>query len=85
MSAIASFTTKEVVLLSGLTKTMLDYLVRTGIHIPSISGVCKKGQKRLYSFSDIIVLKTIKKLLEEGVSVKRLSDAFNSLTKSDKE
>ena len=84
MNVQKCFTTKEAVRLSRLTKTMIDYLVRTELLSPSISGPCTKGQKRQFSFSDILILKVINKLLQQGVSVKKLKVALQSLTKSDR-
>jgi DNA-binding transcriptional MerR regulator len=74
------YTTKEVVKLSGLSKTTLDYLVRSGLSVPSRSKKKgKRGAPRLYSFGDIVTLRAIKELLEAGISVIQLRRSLNRL------
>ena len=75
------FTTAQVVVLTGMPKTMLDYLVRSGIHAPSKTmGRRKRGKRREYSFGDIILLRALKSLLDLGISVKRLKEALKVLS-----
>ncbi len=65
--------------LSGLPITMLDYLCRTKIVSPSSPAVRGRGRKRLYTFSDIIILRYVSKLLSSGVGVSRLGKALHGL------
>ena len=67
--------------LTGLTTYMLDYLCRTGVWPPSL-GRPGRGKDRLYSFGDIVVLRTLKQLLKRGVSVARLKRSFAVLRTS---
>lgn len=80
------FSTNQAVSLTGMSKTMLDYLVRTEILVPSLSPKrTKRGRGRRYSFSDIVALRTLAKLLDAGVSVKRLKVSLKRLFKSHSE
>lgn len=80
-SVKGSFTIFEAHLLSDLTVPMLDYLCRTKIVTPSCSARRGRGRQRLYSFGDVVLLRVIGRLLSAGVSVLRLSRAFQSLKK----
>ncbi len=80
------FTTSEVVALTGLPKTMLDYLVRSEIYVPSKTlETGKRGKRRGYSFGDIVLLRALKSLLEFGISVKRLREALKVLSEKHNE
>lgn len=74
------YTTKEAAQLSGLTRTMLDYLVRSDLLVPSLSVNCpKRGRPRKYSFGDLVILRAISHLVEMGVSITRLKSALKQL------
>jgi len=66
---------------SGLTLDMVNYLCRCGIVKPT--GCTKRGRGRVrkYTFSDILLLKIIAKLLANGVSVQRLRKSLVGLQK----
>ena len=69
-----------------MSRTMLDYLVRTNLLVPSSSrGKRTKGKKREYSFGDIVILRALKSLLDNGISVSRVSKALHKLGKKHKE
>jgi hypothetical protein len=52
---------------AGITYRQLDYWARTGLVEPSIRTAHGSGTARLYGFRDILVLKIVKRLLDEGV------------------
>lgn len=54
---------------------MLDYLERSEVFVLR-QRKRGRGRKRLYDFRDLIVLKTIRKLLESGASVAALKHAL---------
>ena len=66
--------------LSGLTVSMVDYLCRTKIVIPS-TNERGRGRKRLYTFAEVVVLKAVSKLLKAGVDVCKLGKALKALRK----
>lgn len=81
MPPLGPFDLKTAARVSGLSASMVDYLCRTGIVRPSASRYRSRGKKRLYTFADIVMLSTIKRLLNKGVSVMRLKDAIKTLRK----
>ncbi|MGH9094938.1 MAG: MerR family transcriptional regulator [Acidimicrobiales bacterium] len=64
---------------TGITYRQLDYWARTGLVAPSIRTAAGSGTQRLYSFSDIVVLKVVKRLLDAGVSLANIRSAVEHL------
>lgn len=74
------FTARDAVRVSGIrTPSMLDYLARSNIVIPSIQPTPGRGKRRYYSFTDLVVLRMVAQLLAQGLSPKRLKLAFVEL------
>lgn len=69
----------EVQRIVGISYRQLDYWARTGLVRPSIRDAGGSGTQRLYSFQDLVELKTIKKLLDAGVSLQRIRKAIGFL------
>ncbi len=65
--------------LVGITYRQLDYWARTGLIIPSVQTAHGSGSQRLYDFSDIVQLKVVKKLLDAGMSLKKIRTAMDIL------
>lgn len=63
----------------GITYRQLDYWARTGLITPSIQRAHGSGSQRLYSFSDIVQLKVVKRLLDAGMSLKKIRLAMDIL------
>ncbi|MCA1736815.1 MAG: MerR family transcriptional regulator [Actinobacteria bacterium] len=61
--------------LVGITYRQLDYWARTNLIKPSLQDAKGSGSQRLYSFTDVIQLKVIRKLLDAGMSLKRIRQA----------
>lgn len=76
-----AFDTRQAAILSGLPVTMIDYLCRTNIAVPSYPVERGRGRKRMYTFTDVVILRGIAKLLDAGVGVSRLGRALNNLRK----
>lgn len=64
---------------AGITFRQLDYWAKTGLVEPSLRAVHCSGSQRLYSFRDICVLKTIKRLLDTGISLQQIRAAVTYL------
>jgi DNA-binding transcriptional MerR regulator len=64
---------------AGITYRQLDYWARTGLLEPSIREATGSGTQRLYSFTDILVLKVVKRLLDSGVSLHQIRTAVSHL------
>ncbi len=69
---------------AGITPRQLDYWARTGLVEPSVRADHDSGQ-RLYSFRDILVLKTVKRLLDTGISLQQIRAAVQHLRERDTE
>ena len=72
----------QVCKLVGITYRQLDYWARTDLMTPSIKHAEGSGSQREYSFADIVQLKVIKRLLDAGMSLKRIRQAMINLAES---
>ncbi len=63
----------------GITYRQLDYWARTDLLRPSITEAKGSGSQRRYSYSDLVQLKVIKRLLDAGVSLKSARRAIECL------
>ncbi len=65
--------------LVDITYRQLDYWARTGLVTPSVRAAEGSGSQRLYSFTDVVELRIIKRLLNAGVSLQRIREAITYL------
>lgn len=73
------FRAPQVCRVVGITYRQLDYWDRTELLKPSLSAARGSGTQRLYSFGDIVQLKVVKRLLDAGMSLKRIRAALSIL------
>ena len=66
----------------GITYRQLDYWARTELLKPSISDARGSGTQRVYSYTDLLKLKVIKQLLDEGMSLQKARSAIRVLEES---
>jgi DNA-binding transcriptional MerR regulator len=66
----------QVCSLVGITYRQLDYWARTGLIQPSVQSAQGSGTQRRYSFGDIVQLKVVKRLLDAGMSLKKIRSAM---------
>ena len=66
---------------AGITYRQLDYWARTGLVVPTVRDATGSGTQRLYSFTDILVLKVVKRLLDTGISLHNIRVAVEHLRK----
>ncbi|RKS77890.1 MerR-like DNA binding protein [Motilibacter peucedani] len=64
---------------AGITYRQLDYWARTGLVEPTVRPASGSGTQRLYSFTDILLLKIVKRLLDTGVSLQNIRTAVTHL------
>lgn len=64
------------------TPWMVDYLCRHGIVTPTKRSGKGRGRPRLFSFSDLVMLRAIKEILSKGISVKKLTKDFRKNKKN---
>ena len=69
----------QVCKLVGITYRQLDYWARTDLLTPSMQTATGSGSQRLYSFTDVVQLKVIKRLLDAGMSLKKIREAVENL------
>jgi len=65
--------------LVGITYRQLDYWARTDLLTPSVASAQGSGSQRLYSFTDVVQLKVVKRLLDAGMSLKKIRQAMEIL------
>src|SRR5579862_7677531 len=66
----------------GITYRQLDYWARTDLLRPSISEARGSGTQRRYSYTDLLELKVIKRLLDAGISLQSARRALDVLRQS---
>jgi DNA-binding transcriptional MerR regulator len=69
----------------GITYRQLDYWARTDLLRPSVSEARGSGTQRRYSYSDLLQLKVIKRLLDAGLSLQSTRRAIQCLRSSGEE
>jgi DNA-binding transcriptional MerR regulator len=69
----------EVCKVVGISYRQLDYWARTGLVTPSVKDAGGSGTQRQYSFQDLVLLRTIKNLLDAGVSLQSIRRAIDYL------
>jgi len=76
-----SFDAVQVVKICGMSRYMVDYLARAKIVKPTILAQPGRGSRRLYSFGDLVTLRTASTLLASGISVAKLRAGLATLQK----
>lgn len=61
----------------GITYRQLDYWARTGLITPSLVRATGSGSRRLYSYDDLVRLKVIKRLLDNGIKLEKVRAIFD--------
>jgi DNA-binding transcriptional MerR regulator len=75
-----AYTAEQACRLSGCTHHQLRYWDRVGLVAPSLQGSGgRPGVRRLYSFRDLVALKVVKSLLNNGMSLQRIRRAWDYL------
>ena len=78
-----AFTSKQAIYLSGCTSHQLRYWDKVALVGPSIqSSNGKPGIPKLYSFRDIVSLRVVKTLLDNGMSIQRVRRAWDYLKRN---
>jgi DNA-binding transcriptional MerR regulator len=77
--ATEGYRAPQVCNLVGITYRQLDYWARTGLITPSLQKATGSGSQRRYAFGDIVQLKVVKRLLDAGMSLKKIRMAMEIL------
>ncbi len=78
-SVAGDFSSPETVEIIGVTYRQLDYWTRTGLVASTAQGAEGSGSRRRYSYNDLLELKLIKRLLDEGIALHRVREVFDYL------
>jgi DNA-binding transcriptional MerR regulator len=70
---------RDVCAAAAITYRQLEHWARTGLVEPSVRAPHGSGPPCLYSFRDILVLKTVKRLLNTGISLQQIRAAVQHL------
>lgn len=74
------FTAKQASQLSGCSDHQLRYWDSVGLVSPSIQGSGgRPGVRRFYSFRDLVALRVVRSLLDNGMSLQRVRRAWDYL------
>ena len=77
------FTAQQACRLTGCTPHQLRYWDRVNLVDPSIQSTGgRAGRRRLYSFRDLVALRVVKSLLDNGMSVQRVRRAWSYLRRT---
>lgn len=60
----------------GITYRQLDYWARTDLIRPSLADANGSGSRRTYSYRDLLELKVVKNLLDAGIRLESVREAF---------
>jgi DNA-binding transcriptional MerR regulator len=70
------FSGKRAAEIVGITYRQLDYWARTDLIRPSLADAGGSGTRRRYSYKDLLELKVIKRLLDAGIKLESIREAF---------
>ncbi len=78
-----TFTAQQASRLTSCTAHQLRYWDRVGLVKPSVQGTGgRPGRRRLYAFRDLVALRVVKSLLDNGMSVQRVRRAWDYLRRT---
>lgn len=73
------FSGKKAAEIVGITYRQLDYWARTDLVRPSVTDATGSGSRRRYSYRDLLELKVVKTLLDAGIKLESVREAFSYL------
>ena len=80
---LEGFTAQQASNLTLCTAHQLRYWDKVNLVQPSIQGTAgRPGRRRLYSFRDLVALRVVKSLLDNGMSVQRVRRAWDYLRRT---
>ena len=70
------FNAAQACAIAGVSRRRLDYWDRQGIAKPSVASARGRGSRRLYSFTNLVELVTVRNLREGGMSLQKIRRAL---------
>jgi DNA-binding transcriptional MerR regulator len=80
MPSTEMFSSSRTCEIVGITYRQLDYWARTGLFVPT-EQASGSGSRRQYSFSDLIHLRVVKKMLDSGMKLQEVKRATDYLSR----
>jgi DNA-binding transcriptional MerR regulator len=74
----SAFAIHEVVALTGFSKYMLDYLVRDAIFVPTGRANGRRGARRQYTYSDVVILRALHAICVGKGKIRHLKEALTN-------
>ena len=74
-----SYSGKKAAEIVGISYRQLDYWARTDLVRPSVADASGSGSRRQYGYSDLLELKVIKSMLDAGIKLESVREAFHYL------
>ncbi|HEX5365327.1 MAG TPA: MerR family transcriptional regulator [Acidimicrobiales bacterium] len=78
-SSVESYSGKKAADIVGISYRQLDYWARTDLIRPSLADARGSGSRRRYSYRDLLELKLVKTLLDDGIKLESIREAFGYL------
>ena len=72
----AGYSGRQAAQIVGITYRQLDYWARTDLIRPSLMDAAGSGSRRKYSYRDLLELKVVKNLLDAGIRLESVREAF---------
>lgn len=82
---VDAFSAHQAAKVAGLSTYMVNYLCRHKVVEPSSVELRGRGRQRKYTYTDVLLLRVVAKLLKQGVSASRLRKSFAALQKRETE
>jgi DNA-binding transcriptional MerR regulator len=73
------FSGKRAADIVGISYRQLDYWARTDLIRPSLADAHGSGSRRRYTYRDLLELKLVKTLLDNGIKLESIREAFGYL------
>jgi DNA-binding transcriptional MerR regulator len=76
-SPVEGYSGKRAADIVGISYRQLDYWARTDLIRPSLADAHGSGSRRRYTYRDLLELKLVKTLLDNGIKLESIRDAFS--------
>ena len=76
---IESYSGKRAAEIVGISYRQLDYWARTDLIRPGVADAKGSGTRRRYSYRNLLELKLVKTLLDNGIKLESIREAFSYL------